>query len=87
MSQCDNLIMKKEKIFSIQLAVYIKKIVKSSHYQIITLFTFYLLLGTAGAQDSKSLFQTANSYYQNKQFEEAEKIYLLLIKKNSIIVF
>ena len=36
----------------------------------------------AGAQDSKSLFQTANAYYKNKQYEEAEKIYALLIKKD-----
>ena len=44
--------------------------------------TFYLLLGAASAQDSKSLFQTANTYYQNKQYDEAEKMYLLLLKKD-----
>ena len=45
------------------------------------LITFYLLLGAASAQDSKSLFQTANTYYKNKQYDEAEKMYLLLLKK------
>lgn len=34
------------------------------------------------AQDAKSLFHTANAYYQHKQYEEAEKIYLLIIKKD-----
>ena len=46
------------------------------------LITLYLLLGVANAQDSKSLFQTANTYYQNKQYEEAEKMYLLVLKKD-----
>lgn len=41
-----------------------------------------LALGSVKAQDSKSLFQTANSYYQNKQYEEAEKMYTLLLKKD-----
>jgi len=35
------------------------------------------------AQDNKTLFQTANSYYQNKQYGEAEKIYLLLVQKDA----
>ena len=49
----------------------------------IVLFGYWLLaLGYTKAQDSKSLFQTANSYYQNKQYEEAEKMYTLLLKKD-----
>lgn len=47
------------------------------------LVTFCLLLGAANAQDSRSLFQSANVYYQNKQYDEAEKMYLLLIKKDN----
>jgi tetratricopeptide (TPR) repeat protein len=39
-----------------------------------------LMLGIANAQDSKSLFQTANEYYKTKQYEEAEKMYLLVLK-------
>lgn len=46
------------------------------------LITFYLSLGAANAQDSKALFQTANTYYQNKQYGEAAKMYLLLLKKD-----
>lgn len=42
------------------------------------LFTF----GFLKAEDPKSLFQTANTYYQNKQYEEAEKMYTLLLKKD-----
>lgn len=49
---------------------------------IILLGSWLLALGSTKAQDSKSLFQTANTYYQNKQYEEAEKLYLLLIKKD-----
>jgi tetratricopeptide (TPR) repeat protein len=50
---------------------------------ILFLTTYYLLLVTfAHAQDSKSLFQTANEYYKTKQYEEAEKMYLLLLKKD-----
>ncbi len=55
---------------------------KSQKLKYLLLITFYLLLGAANAQDSKSLFQTANSYYQNKQYDEAEKMYLLLLKKD-----
>lgn len=33
------------------------------------------------AQDAQSQFKTANTYYQNKQYQEAEKIYLLLLQK------
>ncbi len=50
---------------------------------------FFILLGSwflfpdsIKAQDSKSIFQTANTYYQNKQYQEAEKMYSLLIKKD-----
>ena len=40
---------------------------------ILLLLTVNLLLITFGkALDSKSIFQTANTYYQNKQYEEAE---------------
>lgn len=49
------------------------------------IFLFCLMcfaLGRLSAQDSKSLFQTANSYYQNKQFDEAEKMYNLLLLKD-----
>lgn len=42
-----------------------------------------LLSGSVHAQDNKTLFQTANSYYQNKQYEEAEKMYLLVVQKDS----
>ena len=50
---------------------------------ILLLLTVNLLLITFGkAQDSKSIFQTANTYYQNKQYDEAAKMYLLLIKKD-----
>lgn len=49
----------------------------------ILLSTFYFLLFSTKAQDSKALFQTANTYYQNKQFEEAEKMYLLILKKDN----
>ena len=48
------------------------------------LITFYLLRGKANAQDSKSLFQSANEYYKTKQYEEAEKMYLLLLKKDKL---
>lgn len=50
---------------------------------------FLILLGSwllapdsIKAQDSKSIFQTANTYYKNKQYDEAEKMYSLLIKKD-----
>lgn len=46
------------------------------------LFGFCLLALGLNAQDSKSLFQTANAYYQNKQYDEAEKMYTLLVKKD-----
>ena len=52
---------------------------------ILFLTTYYLLLVTfAHAQDSKSLFQSANEYYKTKQYEEAEKMYLLLLKKDKL---
>ena len=51
-------------------------------YKYLLLITFCLVLVIANAQDSKSLFQTANTYYQNKQYEEAEKMYLLVLKKD-----
>src|SRR3954469_25083903 len=38
--------------------------------------------GSIFAQDSKSLFNTANSYYKNKQFDEAEHFYLQVIAKD-----
>lgn len=51
---------------------------------ILLLITYYLLLVTfAHAQDSKSLFKSANEYYKSKQYEEAEKMYLLLLKKDN----
>lgn len=43
---------------------------------------FLLLIPCSFSQDAKALFQTANTYYQNKQYDEAEKIYLLLLKKD-----
>lgn len=46
------------------------------------LLIFYCLLFNSFSQDSKSIFQTANAYYQNKQYAEAEKMYLLLLKKD-----
>ena len=49
---------------------------------IIFLGLWILTLGSLKAQDSKSLFQTANTYYKNKQYDEAEKMYSLLIKKD-----
>lgn len=50
---------------------------------ILLLITYYLLLVTvAYAQDSKTLFQNANEYYKSKQYEEAEKMYLLVLKKD-----
>ncbi|HRB92967.1 MAG TPA: tetratricopeptide repeat protein [Chitinophagales bacterium] len=33
-------------------------------------------------QNLKDLFQTANVYYKNKQYEEAEKLYLLILNKD-----
>ncbi len=42
----------------------------------------FLLLFNAKAQDAKSLFLTANTYYKNKQYNEAEKLYLLVLKKD-----
>jgi tetratricopeptide (TPR) repeat protein len=56
---------------------------KDEVLHILLLLTINLLLITFGkAQDSKSIFQTANTYYQNKQYDEAAKMYLLLIKKD-----
>lgn len=42
------------------------------------------------AADAKSLFSSANKYYQNKQYEEAEKMYLLILqqdKKNVHVLY
>lgn len=55
----------------------------SNKTKYILLLGFWLLaLCSLQAQDVKSLFQTANAYYQNKEYEEAEKIYSLLIKQD-----
>ncbi len=48
----------------------------------IILLGSWLLTLDSYSQDSKSLFQTANTYYQNKQYDEAEKMYTLLIKQD-----
>lgn len=55
----------------------------SKHSKYILLVFFYLIFGFTKAQNNISLFQTANKYYQNKQYEEAEKMYLLLLKKEN----
>ena len=55
----------------------------SKHSKYILLVFFYLIFGFTKAQNNSSLFQTANKYYQNKQYEEAEKMYLLLLKKEN----
>lgn len=56
---------------------------KNNTIKWIFLLCFWLVaLNSANASDSKSLFQTANTYYKNKQYEEAEKIYTLLIKQD-----
>lgn len=34
------------------------------------------------AEDAKSLFSAANKYYRNKQYDEAEKMYLLVLKQD-----
>lgn len=55
---------------------------KSLIYYISLVSCFLFLVPCSFSQDSKSIFQTANTYYQNKQYEEAEKMYLLLLKKD-----
>lgn len=47
------------------------------------LTTYYLLLVTFSyAQNTKTLFETGNSYYQNKQYAEAAKMYELVLQKD-----
>lgn len=48
----------------------------------LTLIIFCLFLGAANAQDTKSIFQTANSLYKNKQYELAETRYLEVVKQD-----
>ncbi|MFN8283229.1 MAG: tetratricopeptide repeat protein [Chitinophagales bacterium] len=50
--------------------------------KILMLITFCFLLGNLQAQDTKSIFQTANTLYKNKQYELAETRYLEVIKKD-----
>ena len=50
-------------------------------YSLVILALF--LLFNAKAQEASSLFQTANTYYKNRQYDEAEKLYLLVLKKDS----
>jgi len=47
----------------------------------ILFFVSCLFFITMQAQDVKTIFQTANTYYKNKQYEEAEKMYALLLQK------
>lgn len=55
---------------------------KSKIYILFFVLISMYFISSVNAQDSKSLFHTANAYYQNKQYAEAEKIYSLLIKKD-----
>lgn len=47
----------------------------------ILFFGLWLLIPYSFSQDTKAIFQTANTYYKNKQYEEAEKMYALLLQK------
>jgi len=48
----------------------------------ILFFIFFILIENIYTQNLKDLFQTANVYYKNKQYEEAEKLYLLILNKD-----
>ncbi len=53
-----------------------------TNIRILLLLLLSISLAAAYAQDTKAMFQTANSYYQNKQYDEAKKLYLLILKKD-----
>lgn len=55
----------------------VNKIVCLTWMSILLLFPVMLK-----AADAKSLFTSANKYYQNKQYEEAEKMYLLILQQD-----
>ena len=46
----------------------------------------FLVFGSVKAQSEKELFQTANSYYKNKQYDRAEHFYLqgIMHNKNNV---
>jgi hypothetical protein len=47
------------------------------------IFCIMLMIASgASAQDVRSNFKAANKYYLSKQYEEAEKLYLLVIRKD-----
>ncbi len=46
------------------------------------LFLILLLHGFLPAQPAQTLFESANAYYGQKQYEEAAKMYLLVLKKD-----
>lgn len=53
-----------------------------TNIRILLLLLLSIPLVATYAQDTKAMFQTANSYYQNKQYDEAEKLYLMILKKD-----
>ncbi|MCB0507757.1 MAG: tetratricopeptide repeat protein [Chitinophagales bacterium] len=62
---------------------------RSTTKQLLLLVCLFLFISVQ-AQNAKSMFETANSYYKNKQYEEAEKMYQLIIskeKQNAAVYF